>query len=79
VERKAESGLSAQSVRLMRAVIRNALADAEREEFVHRNAAKLVRPPRAQREEVRVLTIEDARRLVRVIRCDRFEALWVCA
>jgi hypothetical protein len=71
VERKAESGLSAQSVRLMHAVIRNALADAEREEFVHRNGAKLVRPPRAQREE--------ARRLVRVIRCDRFQALWVCA
>jgi Phage integrase, N-terminal SAM-like domain len=34
VERKAESGLSAQSVRLMHALIRNALADAEREELV---------------------------------------------
>lgn len=79
VERKAESGLSPQSVRLMHALIRNSLADAEREELVHRNAAKLVRPPSARREEVRVLTVEDARRLVGVIQGDRFEALWVCA
>jgi integrase len=79
VERKAESGLSAQSVRLMHALIRNALADAEREELMHRNVAKQVRPPVTQREEVRVLTVEDARRLVGVIRGDRFEALWVCA
>jgi integrase len=79
VERTAESGLSAQSVRLMHALIRNALADAEREELVHRHVAKQVRPPATQREEVRVLTVEDARRLVGVIRGDRFEALWVCA
>jgi integrase len=79
VEQKAESGLSAQSVRLMHALIRNALADAEREELVHRNVAKQVRPPATQREEVRVLAVEDARRLVGVIRGDRFEALWVCA
>jgi integrase len=79
VERKAESGLSAQSVRLMHALIRNMLADAEREELVHRNVAKLVRPPNARREEVRVLMVEDARRLIRVVRGDRFEALWVCA
>jgi integrase len=50
VERKAESGLSAQSVRLMHALIRNALADAEREELVHRNVAKQVRPPVTQRK-----------------------------
>jgi integrase len=79
VERKAESGLSAQSVRLMHALIRNALADAEREELVHRNVAKQVRPPVAQREEVRVLAVGDARRLVSVIQGNRFEALWVCA
>jgi integrase len=79
VERKAESGLSAQSVRLMHALIRNVLTDAEREELVHRNVAKLVRPPHVARDEVRVLAVEDARRLVGSIRGDRFEALWVCA
>jgi integrase len=79
VERKTESGLSAQSVQLLHALIRNLLADAEREELVHRTVAKLVRPPGARREEVRVLTVEDARRLVDVIQGDRFEALWICA
>jgi integrase len=63
----------------MHALIRNALAGAEREELVHRNVAKQVRPPVTQREEVRVLAVEDARRLVDVIRGDRIEALWVCA
>jgi Phage integrase, N-terminal SAM-like domain len=79
VEQKAGSDLSAQSVRLMHALIRNVLADAEREELVHRNAAKMVRPPQARREEIRALTVEDARRLVVVIHGDRFEALWLCA
>jgi integrase len=79
VERKAASDLSAQSVRLMHALIRNVLADAEREGLVYRNVAKLVRPPRADREEVSALTVDDARRLLRVIKGDRFEALWICA
>ncbi len=41
--------------------------------------AKLVRPPGVQRAEVRALTVEEARRLVAVIKGDRFEALWLCA
>lgn len=79
VELKSASSLSGQTVRLMHALIRNALADAEREELVHRNVAKLVRPPSVYREEVRVITVEDARRLVAVVKGDRFEALWICA
>lgn len=63
----------------MHALIRNVLADAEREELVHRNVAKLVRPPKARREEVRALTVGNARRLMGTVRGDRFEALWVCA
>jgi integrase len=79
VETKSASGLSGQSVRLMHGLIRNVLADAEREELVYRNVAKLVRPPGVQRAEVRALTVEEARRLVAVIKGDRFEALWLCA
>jgi integrase len=71
--------LSAQTVRHIHALIRNVLADAEREELVHRNAARLVRPPTAHRQEVRVLTVDDARRLVSAIRGDSLEALWLCA
>ena len=43
---------------------------------MHRNVAKLVRPPHLARDEVRVLTVEEARLLVGGIRGDRFEALW---
>lgn len=79
VKAKSASSLSGQSVRLMHGLIRNALADAEREELVYRNVAKLVRPPSVRREEVRVLTVEEARRLVASIKGDRLEALWLCA
>ncbi len=79
IELKSASSLSDQTVRLMHALIRNALADAEREELVHRNVAKLVRPPSAHREEVQAVTVEEAKRLVGAVRGDRFEALWICA
>lgn len=79
VESKSASALSGQSGRLMHGLIRNVLADAEREELVYRNVAKLVRPPSVQRDEVRVLTVDEARRLVALIKEDRFEALWLCA
>jgi integrase len=79
IEAKAASERSAQTVRLIHALIRNLLADAEREELVPRNVAKLVRPPSVHREEVRVLNTEQARRLVAVIQGDRLEALWLCA
>lgn len=54
VDAKSASALSSQSVRLIHGLIRNVLADAEREELVYRNVAKLVRPPSVRREEVRV-------------------------
>jgi len=79
VEAKSASALSGQSVRLMHGLIRNALADAEREELVYRNVAKLVKPPSVRREEVQVLTVDEARHLVALIKGDRFEALWLCA
>ncbi|MGJ6962781.1 tyrosine-type recombinase/integrase [Streptosporangium sp. G11] len=79
VEAKAESGLSAATVKQIHGLIRNTLADAEREELVHRNVAKLVKTPAVRREEARVLTIEEARWLLDVIKDDRLEAFWVCA
>ncbi|WP_419723261.1 tyrosine-type recombinase/integrase [Streptosporangium roseum] len=79
VEAKAESGLSAATVKQIHGLIRNALADAEREELVHRNVAKLVKPPALRREEAKVLTIEEAKRLLAVIEDDRLEAFWICA
>lgn len=40
---------------------------------------KMARCTASAAREIRVLTVEDARRLVRVIRSDRFEALWTFA
>ena len=79
LESKADSGLSTATVRHIHGLIRNALADAEREELVPRNAAKLVRPPALDRPERRALTMDEARALLVSIRGDRLEALWVCA
>lgn len=79
LELKADSGLSTATVRHIHAMIRNVLADAEREELVARNAAKLVRPPALTRPERRALTMQEAKALLASIRGDRLEALWVCA
>lgn len=79
LEAKADSGLSTATVRHIHGMIRNVLADAEREELVPRNAAKLVRPPALDRPERRALTIKEARALLTSIRGDRLQALWVCA
>ena len=66
LESKADSGLSTATVRHIHGLIRNALADAEREELVPRNAAKLVRPPALDRPERRALTMKEARALAGV-------------
>ncbi|MER6578575.1 tyrosine-type recombinase/integrase [Nonomuraea sp. NPDC001023] len=79
VEAKADSGLKAATVKQIHGLIRNALADAEREELVHRNVAKLVKPPSVRREEARVLTIEEAKKLLNAIKDDRLQAFWICA
>ncbi len=74
-----DAGLSPASVRHVHGLIRNMLGDAEREELLSRNPARAVKPPGARVVERQVLTVEDAQRLIQVIRGDRFEALWVCA
>lgn len=76
---KTDSGLSTTTVRHIHGVIRNALGDAEREELVHRNAARVVRPPAIRQVERRALTVDEARRLLDVLRGHRLEALYVCA
>lgn len=79
LEEKNRSGLSTATVRHIHGLIRNVLGDAEREELLSRNPAKLVKPPALQRDERRALTIDEARRLLESIRGDRLETAWVCA
>lgn len=76
---KLSSGLSTATVQHVHGLLRNALADAEREELIGRNAAKLVRPPALYQPERRTLTLEEARHPLDTIQGDRLEAAWVCA
>jgi integrase len=76
---KLAEGLVPRTVHYIRAVLRSALSQAVRDGLVQRNVAALVRPPRAPRHEVTVLTVEEARTLLRTARNDRLYALWVVA
>lgn len=79
LEQKSGDGLSTGSVRHIHGLLRNVLADAEREELLHANPARLVRPPALRRPERRALTVPKAKHLVEVVRGHRLEALWICA
>lgn len=54
------SGVSARTVQLSRAVLRSMLADAERDQLIHRNVAALVKGPRVERQEVVPWTADEA-------------------
>ncbi len=60
-----------------RSVLRTGLAEAERQGLVSRNVARLVKISNPKREEVRPLTVEEARTFIAHIRGDRLEALYL--
>ena len=72
---KRDAGYSPNSVRIMRAVLRRALRQAEREGLVVRNVAALSTAPRVRGDEGRALTVEQARRLLAEVSGTRNEAL----
>ncbi|MCT1619302.1 tyrosine-type recombinase/integrase [Janibacter hoylei] len=55
-----QTGASPRTVQLSRAVLRSMLADAERDQLIHRNVAALVKGPRVEREEVVPWTADEA-------------------
>jgi integrase len=59
-----KGGRSARTARMARIVLASALGDAVRDGLVARNAAKLARPPRVERPELRVLGAEQVRRFL---------------
>lgn len=71
---KREQGYSANSIRIMRVVLRKALGQAEREGLVSRNVAALSLPPRVRPGEGRALSIDQARHLLNQVRGHRHEA-----
>jgi integrase len=70
---KRDAGYSANSVRIMRTVLRRALGQAEREGLVTRNIASLSAAPRIRLGEGRTLTVGQARHLLRAAHDHRFE------
>lgn len=71
--------LSQRTVFHLHAVLRNALADAVREDLIVRNVAQQVQVSPGHQEEVVPLTVEEARTLLRGARADRLYALYAVA
>ena len=61
---KRDAGYSFNSTRIMRTVLRRALGQAEREGIVSRNVTKLSAAPRIRARPGRILTVDQARRLL---------------
>lgn len=69
-------GLSSQSVRHVRAVLKNALEQAVKWKLIRENPVATVDPPRVEALEERALTAEELTRFFHAIHGDRLEALY---
>ncbi len=78
-EERRKAGAAPRTILHIHRVIHRALRDAERWGGVARNVARLIDAPRVSRSELRVLTAEEARQLIRFAEGDRLEALLVLA
>ncbi len=79
MSKKLDSGLSPQTVRNIHATLRRALGQAVRWGVLPRNAASLVSPPRIQRDELKPMTVEEARTFLTYVAGDRLRALYSVA
>lgn len=71
--------VSAQTVNHDRAVLRSALAMANRWGILTRNVAALADAPRVERRELTVLDADQVRKLLDVTKTERLHALWAVA
>jgi integrase len=74
---KREAGYKPNSIRIMRAVLRKALAQAEREGLVTRNVAALSQPAHLSQPEGRALSVKQALTLLDAAKGDRLEAAYL--
>lgn len=79
LDRLAARGLSANTRRLARSVLRRALRHAEVDGIVTRNVAGLVDGVKVPPPEGRTLTVEQARTLLAAVADDRLGAAWMVA
>lgn len=76
---KQDSGLSAQTVHHIRAILRAALNDAVAWDLASRNVAALVDSPHVPQAEITVMAPEEARRFLDAARAHRLSALFSVA
>jgi integrase len=76
---KLEAGLSPRTVQYLHVVLHRALKQALRWGLVPRNVAEAVDPPKPQKDEIKPLSRDEARRLLEAAHADRLEALYVLA
>ena len=76
LRKKEQAGLSPRSVGMIREVLRRALNVAIKMQMIERNAAALTEPPRKTQIERRVLTPDEAKRLLAQVEGDRLAALY---
>jgi len=76
---KLGSGLSARTVRMVHTTAHKALKQAVRWSLIPRNVAEAVDPPRERATEIRPLDEGQVKGLLRAVRGERFEALYVLA
>jgi integrase len=79
LQQKGEAGLAPRRVRIIRAVLHTALAQAAAWGLTGRNVADLVKAPRAVRFLPTVLDQEQAKRLLKVAKANRIGALFSVA
>lgn len=73
------AGLAGRTARHVRATLRRALADAQRDGLVAQNVAALARPPRVEPRELHILTAEETSSLIRRTADDPLGTLWAVA
>ena len=76
---KLDSGLSAETVRLIHNTLHKALKQAVRWSLVPRNVTEAVQAPRPTKKEIQPLTLDQTRALLEEAHGDRLEALYVLA
>jgi|SRR5579885_103664 integrase len=76
---KLKDGLAPRTILSVHSILRQALENAVRWNLVSRNVAKLVTLPRPERYEAKTLTVEQAKRLLKVARGSGLETLLLMA
>jgi integrase len=76
---KLDAGLSPRTVQIVHTTLRKALSQALKWSLVPKNVTDSITPPKSQQKEIRVLTPEEVKRLLKAARGERFEALYILA